>query len=173
MKSEARPAGIKLLLLSLSAAGLTGCAALLVGGAVAAGAAAGVGAAAYSKGELRATENATLDQAWAAVPAAMQDYGVTVVDKARDELNATVQGQTPDKTKIVVKLKNAGKGTTDVRIRVGTFGNETISRQILEAMRKHYGSPAHPASAGPATPPPAAGVEAAERSRHPRPDPAA
>ncbi|MHB8522060.1 MAG: DUF3568 family protein [Limisphaerales bacterium] len=142
-------AGFKILLLALCSIWLSGCAVLLVGGAVAAGAAAGVGATAYAKGELSSVEHVTLDQAWKAVPAAMKDFGVVVVDKGKDGLSGKVEGRAEGDKKIIVKLKTVGKGETEVRIRVGTFGDEVISRQILEGIRKHCPSASSQLSPGP------------------------
>jgi hypothetical protein len=136
-RATAWVAGLRILAMGLCAISLSGCAAVLVGGAIAAGAAAGVGAEAYSKGELRSLESVSLDQAWIAVPAAMKDAGVAVVDKSKDPLNANVEGSSEANKRVMVKLKNAGKQLTEVRIRVGTFGDEGLSRQILEGMRKH------------------------------------
>ncbi|MBM3841562.1 MAG: DUF3568 family protein [Verrucomicrobia bacterium] len=37
-----------------------------------------------------------------------------------------------------MKLKNNGERSTDLRIRVGFFGDKVPSQGILDAIRKHY-----------------------------------
>lgn len=117
---------------------LTGCIGAAILGGLAAGTVAGAGAIAYSKGELRAMESITLDQGWNAARQAMKDLELNAVDKGKDRLQAKLSGRTAGGKEITVKLKSKGARLTEVRIRVGTFGEEDLSRRILEAMRKYY-----------------------------------
>jgi len=82
-------------LLLAAAAGLAvagaGCAALVVGGAVAA---AGVGTYAYVNGEMEGTEAVSLDTAWEASQAAMTDLEFTLVSKKKDALQAELTSRT-------------------------------------------------------------------------------
>jgi uncharacterized protein YqfB (UPF0267 family) len=42
-----------------------------------------------------------------------------------------------DKT-ITIKLKKKNDYLTEISIRVGTFGDESLSKKILEEIKKHY-----------------------------------
>ena len=110
-----------------------GCALVVVGGA----AAAGVGGYAYVKGEVKTTESATLNKAWDATLAAMKDLEYPVISQGKDALSAEVTVRNASDTKITIKLAKAFETTTEIRIRVGTFGDEALSRTILEKIKKH------------------------------------
>ncbi len=116
------------LLLAVSPFILTGClAAAAVGGAAAAGA----GTVAYIKGELKATEEATLDKTWQATVAAIDELEFIVINKIKDEVSAQLEARTADNKTVKIELKRVTDNLTDVSIRIGTFGDETLSRYIL------------------------------------------
>lgn len=110
----------------------SGCAALLLTG----GAAAGAGAIAYVRGELKSTETATLDKTWTATLAAMSDLELSVSTKQKDALSAKLAARGAGDKKIQVDLKRLTDKETEIRIRVGTFGDEVISRQVLDKIKK-------------------------------------
>lgn len=121
----------KLLILLLLAACpfiLTGClAAAAVGGAAAAGA----GTVAYIKGELKATEEASLNKTWGATVAAIDELQFLVVNKIKDDVSAELESKTADNKTVKIQLKRVTDNLTDISIRVGTFGDESLSRYIL------------------------------------------
>jgi hypothetical protein len=121
----------KLLILVLLAACpfiLTGClAAAAVGGAAAAGA----GTVAYIKGELKATEEATLNKTWEATVAAIDELQFLVVNKIKDNVSAELEAKTADNKTVKIQLKRVTDNLTDISIRIGTFGDESLSRYIL------------------------------------------
>lgn len=117
----------------LALAGLgAGCA------VVAVGAAAGAGAAgyAYVSGVLISTESATLDRTWNATLAAMKDLQFPVTSQRKDALQADLVARNAFDKRISIKLKKVAEQSTEVRIRVGTFGDEAASRAILEKIKK-------------------------------------
>lgn len=111
----------------------TGCAVLLIGG----GAAAGVGGYAYVKGELKAVEKPSLDKVWDASLAAMQDLQFAVTSQAKDALTGKLVARTAQDKKVTVELKALPDGNTEIRVRVGTFGDEALSLVILDKIKKH------------------------------------
>jgi uncharacterized protein YceK len=125
---------IKLLVTTLLAvttlAFLTGCAAVVVGGA------AGAGTYAYIKGELKTTESATLDRAWSATQGAIKDLQFSTTSQAKDALQARLVARTAMDKKIEVQLTKVSDSLTEIRIRVGTFGDEDLSRTILHQIQK-------------------------------------
>jgi hypothetical protein len=110
-----------------------GCALLVVGGAAAAGA----GAVYYIDGELKDTESASLDAVHAATLAGLRDMQYAVVSDAKDINDAKVLARTATDTKVQILLAKQSAAVTEIRIRVGTFGDEQLSRQILEKIKTH------------------------------------
>jgi hypothetical protein len=122
------------LLLSLSGFLLTG------GGCVlfVAGAAAGAGVAgyAYVSGILKSTEQASLDHAWTATLGAMKDLEFPVTKQAKDALTGHLTARNAGDKKIDIDLKKISDKATEISIRVGTFGDENLSRVILGKIKK-------------------------------------
>jgi hypothetical protein len=103
------------------------------------GAAAGGGAAGYAwvNGEVKTTEGSSLNQTWDASLAAMKDLEFTVTEKSKDALSGYVTAQTADNKTIKINLKYITNTSTEIRIRVGTFGDESLSRIILGKINNH------------------------------------
>jgi hypothetical protein len=112
----------------------TGCALLLIGG----GAAAGAGTVAYIMGELKSTEEVSLARAWEASQAAMKDLEFSITSKEKDALSAKLIARGAGDKKIALTLKKVSDSVTEIRIRVDTFGDESLSRMILDKIKKHY-----------------------------------
>jgi hypothetical protein len=109
-----------------------GCAALVVGGA------AGAGAVAYVRGELKSMEDASLNRVWVAARQAMTNLEFSLTSEEKDAFNGILIAQGAGDKKITVTLARKSDLVTEVRIRVGTFGDEAMSRKILETIRKHF-----------------------------------
>lgn len=108
-----------------------GCvAALLVGGG------AGAGTVAYLKGELKSTEEASIDRTWEAAQKAMEDLEFVVTSKEKDAFSAKLIAYRVNDKKIEINFQKASEKTTEVRIRAGVFGDESLSLMILERIRK-------------------------------------
>jgi hypothetical protein len=124
-------AGLTILILSAALLMNSGCA-LLVGGA------AGAGTVAYLKGELKTNEDVPINKVFDATQAALKEMGLTVqkFEKAVD--SAQVTAITADDKTIKINLKKRNDYLTELSIRVGTFGDESLSKKILEKIRKHY-----------------------------------
>ena len=109
----------------------SGCA-LLVGGA------AGAGTVAYLKGELKTNEDVPIDKLWNATQAAIKEMGFAVKTEEKDALSAKLVALTADDKTININLKKRNDYLTEISIRVGTFGDESLSKKILEEIKKHY-----------------------------------
>lgn len=121
-----------LLLLAACPSILTGClAAAAVGGAAAAGA----GTVAYIKGELKSTEEASLNKTWSATVAAIDDLQFLVTNKIKDDVSAELDAKTADNKTVQIQLKRVSANLTDLSIRIGTFGDESLSRYILSKIK--------------------------------------
>ena len=108
-----------------------GCTALIFGG----GAVAGAGMVAYARGEIRVTEDVNLSRAWSATQSAVDDLALTVVERERDNLGARLVALDRDSNRVKVRLEKLPR-FTEIRIRVGFFGDEKLSRSLLEWIRQ-------------------------------------
>ena len=121
------------LLLGLTLIFNCGCGAAILLGA---GAAGGGGTIAYLKGELKSTEAVSLNQAWEATQKAMNDLEFKTVAKAKDFFNAELQATSASEKQIKVALAWISDTSTEIKIRVGSFGDKSLSQQILQTIRK-------------------------------------
>jgi hypothetical protein len=120
------PCAAAIIVLSL----LTGCAAVIVGGA------AGAGTYAYISGELKVSENASLDRCWSATQGAMKDLEFTVTTSKKDALQGQVVAKTAADQKVEIRLTKTTDALTEIRIRVGTFGDQAMSQLIVQKIEK-------------------------------------
>jgi hypothetical protein len=118
-------------LLATALAG-SGCAVFLVGG----GAAIGGGSVAYVTGELKATEEAPLAKVWDATDKAMKELEFKPTLQQKDAVSARIVARTAADKKVEVNLARVTDKLTEVRVRVGTFGDESLSRLILQKIQK-------------------------------------
>lgn len=107
------------------------CAALVVGGA------AGAGSFAYFQGGLESQENTSLEKGYQATLKAMKALKYTVTESSHDALKGHVVARDSEDTKIVVKLQKKSEKVTEFRIRVGMFGDEALSQQILTKLKRY------------------------------------
>jgi hypothetical protein len=112
---------------------LSGCALFLVG----AGVAAGIGAVSYANGELRVSEEASVSATYNATLKTMSDLQFKVVDQQKDALAGKIVSKRGDGTPVTVHLKQQTDKITEIRIRVGTFGDESLSKLIYDKIKKN------------------------------------
>jgi hypothetical protein len=117
-----------LLLCSLLPA-LTGCGLVVVGGAAA-------GTVAYIRGDLSTTLDGSLSQSVEGVDAAIKKTGVTQVSRNVDILGAEYLLRTAQDDKVEITLEKSTDTATTIVIRVGVFGDEALSHQVLSEIRK-------------------------------------
>ena len=104
----------------------SGCVATAVG----TGGGAGVGTYHYATGELRVLYSVPIEKMWPRVLAALQDLQLTVDSKFMDALGGEIEARRDDGTPVRVQLKPAGRNSTTVDVRVGTFGSKEKSERI-------------------------------------------
>lgn len=118
--------GLAIILLATSG----GCGALLlVGGA-------GSSAIAFATGELRTTEDASLTQVEAACNEAIERLGYEDVEAERAADQIRYRARTVGGEPVDIRVLARGPGRTDLRIRIGVFGDETTSRLVLEEIHQ-------------------------------------
>jgi hypothetical protein len=103
-----------------------------------AGGAAGIGAIAFIGGELKSTEEVSLDRAWDATKKAMDDMEFTVKSKEKDALSAQLTARLVSGKQVTINLKKESDRFIEISIRIGVFGNEFLSQKILETIRKNF-----------------------------------
>ena len=110
--------------------GATGCfGLLLVGGA-------GTSAIAFATGELRSTEKAALTELDAACASAVDVLGYDEVETERDANRIRWRARTASGEPVTIRLVAKGPESTEVRIRIGVFGDEAKSRLVLEEIHQ-------------------------------------
>ncbi|HWL14250.1 MAG TPA: DUF3568 family protein [Opitutus sp.] len=103
--------------------------------AVAAGAGAGAAAVAYVSGQLETTLNNDYESVVTATNRAIEQLGFAKISEKKDALVAVITVRNATDKKIEVRLDNAARKLTKVRIRVGVFGDEALSIAILDKIK--------------------------------------
>ena len=115
-----------------------GCALFLVGAAAGAGA----GTVSYIGNELHVTQEVSMNRAWNAANAAMQDLQFRVVqDKTvKDATGGTLYARNAKDQYIHIQLIRQSDNVTEIRVRVGTFdttANREMAQLVYDKMRAH------------------------------------
>ncbi len=105
-----------------------GCAALLLGG----GAIAGAGMVANAKGELTAVEDADLDRVWDAAQGAMDDLDFVIESRLTTAGSAKLVARGAGSRRVTMVVRRRVGNLTEISVRVGYFGDEPLSRLILQ-----------------------------------------
>ena len=112
---------------------LTGCIALAVGGAAAAGGA----AVAFVSGELQGVEPSSMEKSFLATNRALEDLGFEVKKRQRDALASEIIAHSTSDKRVLVQLERESDKVTRIRIRVGIFGDEAVSRLVLKRIESN------------------------------------
>ncbi len=116
------------LLLGISAAGLTGCVAVVAAGA------AGTGVAWY-RGRLEANLDQNIETVFAASQKALTQLEFANISNKKSSVDAQLVSRTALDKKVEITLQKVTDRSTKVMIRVGVFGDETLSMSILDKIK--------------------------------------
>lgn len=105
--------------------------------AVGAAAGAGAGAVAYIKGELEATLAHDYEAVFNASSNAVGQMHFVLITQSKDGAAGQVTARTAEDSKVTIGIERVDANLTKVHIRVGTFGNETLSRSILDQIKRN------------------------------------
>ena len=111
----------------------TGCPVVLFG----AGAAAGVGTFGWQAGWLRANMGEPIERVHRAAKSAIADFKIKLESESFKPSAGMVDGTMPDGRRVVVETKAVGPKETQVRVRVGLWGDQAMSLKIFEEIKKH------------------------------------
>jgi hypothetical protein len=131
MKSTKTLLSLRLLVVLGTLAITSGCFLVAVGAAGAAGA----GTVAYVRGELNATLGNQYNPVVDASSRAVSQLQFAMVSETRDAFNAEIIARTAQDKKIDITVTKQGDDLTNIRIRIGMFGNEEESRAILDRIK--------------------------------------
>ncbi len=116
------------LLLGVSATGLTGCVAVVAAGA------AGTGVAWYS-GRLEANLDQNIEAVFVASQKALTQLEFANISNKKSSVDAQLVSRTALDKKVEITLQKVTDRSTKVMIRVGVFGDETLSMSILDKIK--------------------------------------
>ena len=116
------------LLLGISAASLTGCIAVVAAGA------AGTGVAWYS-GRLEANLDQNIEAVFVASQKALTQLEFANISNKKSSVDAQLVSRTALDKKVEITLQKVTDRSTKVMIRVGVFGDETLSMSILDKIK--------------------------------------
>jgi len=95
----------------------------------------GSGTYSYVSGRLSWVYPVPLIEAWQATLQALQELNLRVLNKTLDGLGGEIDAQRVDQTAVDVDLKPTSDRTTEVSVRIGTFGDYEQSKNIHETIR--------------------------------------
>ncbi len=115
--------------LTLTSLPLAGCLAV----AAAAGAGAGV---AYVQGDLEATLEGSVERVAKATERALDDLKINVISGGASKLDAHYKARTAEDKSVNIRITTETEKTSKISIRIGTFGDEAMSRRILDEIKE-------------------------------------
>ena len=96
----------------------------------AAAAAVGTGAFFYVKGDLKRNYEASMDKTWQAAVSAVEELKLTPESKKNDAFGGVIEGKMADGKSFSINVKRLGENSTEVGVRIGTFGDRVKSEAI-------------------------------------------
>jgi RNase adaptor protein for sRNA GlmZ degradation len=105
--------------------------------ALAVGATGGVAGAVYVMGKLQEELNHPISMVHDATLQGLRDLDLPISEDKADKLAAHVEAKLADDTHVWVDLDSLGDARTKLTIRVGVAGDESRSRKILDAIKRH------------------------------------
>jgi len=113
----------------------TGCAAVVIG------AAGGTAGAVYVLGKLQEELDHPVPAVHEAVLNGLKDLDLTPSEDRADKLTAHVESELADGRHVWIDVDSLGSARSKLTIRVGLVGDESRSRQILDAIKRRLPSP--------------------------------
>lgn len=108
-----------------------GCFALVVG------AAAGAGGYAWVKGALIKEFEVPAKQLSDVSIRAIKQLGMPLEEEKADHLSGYIRSKTADNQKVIINVKALTEKKSELKIRVGVFGDQAKSEMILNAVQKN------------------------------------
>jgi len=90
----------------------------------------------YRNGTLRALIGLPLPRVQDGIKAVMEDLDFVAIDVVSDKLRGEIRARMADGTRVKVKTEAEDFESTNIRIEIGTFGNEAVSTQVYRHILK-------------------------------------
>ena len=100
------------------------------------GVGAGIAGTAYYEGKLTSTLDATPKQIQPAAEAAFKELGIKLVSSTSNSIEAKIVGKSAGDDSVTVTASLKKDGQSKLGVRVGAFGNQTLSEKIYSAIDK-------------------------------------
>jgi hypothetical protein len=123
-----------IMMLALVAVGAAGCVVAALG-------AASAGTVVYVRGEVESYWDTDVQDLYDASLKAMDDLKLYVVSQQHDALSANIVARNSSDQKITVKIDGSNREAVKVTIRVGFWGDETLSRAIVDRINANRRRP--------------------------------
>ncbi len=114
---------------------LAAAALAILPGCIVAAAGAGAGAVAYVRGELDTTLTTDYSKVVESVRDSIKQLEFAKVSDNKDALKAVIVARTALDKKVEITITNTGKKLTNIKIRVGLFGDEQLSMAVLDKIK--------------------------------------
>ncbi len=108
---------------------------MTTGGCLAPTAGERAGVATYVRGDLAASLPNDFNPVVDATHNAIKELGLTVISLKKEALNAVIVARATSDRKIEISIASTGKGLTNIKIRVDLFGDEQLSRSLLDKIK--------------------------------------
>lgn len=102
----------------------SGCVAVVAGGV-------GAGTVAYVRGDLQTKIEAPHSAVYQASQSAVESLGFALVEQKEDAVSGEIIARTSQDRRVRIQTQEETSETTGLSIRIGTFGDEELSRRIL------------------------------------------
>ncbi len=114
---------------------LAAAALAILPGCIVAAAGAGAGAVAYVRGELDTTLTTDYSKVVESARDSIKQLEFAKVSDNKDALKAVIVARTALDKKVEITITNTGKKLTNIKIRVGIFGDEQLSMAVLDKIK--------------------------------------
>jgi hypothetical protein len=94
------------------------------------------GTSAYIRGVLEAAERASLDEMWVAATRMFENLQYKVVQANRYDNYCYMAARAENGSSITVRLERSSPMVTNINIRVGLLGDQSLSQLLLATMRE-------------------------------------
>ena len=90
----------------------------------------------YLRSQLAGVLKAPLPSVETATVTAMEGLDFVAIDVVSDKLKGTIKARMADGTKVFIKIAAIDFESTEIKIKVGTWGDQSISVQILRHIQR-------------------------------------
>ncbi len=132
---KTNPPASTLSLRRLLAVAVLGLSLVALSGCIAVAASAGAGAVAYVRGELDTNLSYDYNKVVNSTRSAIKDLEFNPISENKDALKCVFVARTAMDKKVEITVTNSGKKLTNIKIRVGIFGDEALSMSILDKIK--------------------------------------